>query len=424
MATITTCSPQAGAPLPPFDSMSLKNDTSLLRDRLTVIWERPTPARPKERTILLFFHGLGDTAAGWGDLVPHFAQACPAIDKIIVPTAPTVAVTVNGGAQCTAWFDIVISSFSPMELLAAVNKRPPYIDNSMVDVLYVLNKELEAACAASATRLNVIVGGFSQGAHMAFMVGAQLEAIAAKSLAGGGPVVACTGIVMLSGVIFGLDDLRRGIAAATPAAVPILQCHGTADPVIPLLGAQMTSAALRKMGWAGYEFKEFAGMAHSSCPEEIQLVVDFLKRASAPASAPAPAPPAGDRSEAYLRIPHNDKSYPPGQEVEVRGLKAKPELNGTRGTVESFDKVRGRYAVKLQATGETLALQGANLAGVYAPGVVCGAYLRVDGLKGETSRPWNGALGQVLEHDAEKGRYLVDLGCGSRLRLKRENLVP
>lgn len=47
------------------------------------------------------------------------------------------------------------------------------------------------------------------------------------------------------------------------------------------------------------------------------------------------------------------------------GLKARPDCNGRRGTVRSFDVAKGRYAVALEATAdaeeETLALKRDNL---------------------------------------------------------------
>ena len=38
-------------------------------------------------------------------------------------------------------------------------------------------------------------------------------------------------------------------------------------------------------------------------------------------------------------------AIPVGYRVEARGLKAKPELNGTRGTVTTLDSASGRYSV-------------------------------------------------------------------------------
>ena len=47
--------------------------------------------------------------------------------------------------------------------------------------------------------------------------------------------------------------------------------------------------------------------------------------------------------------------------VVIDGLSAKPELNGTTGTAVSFDEGKGRYNVKLDKGGSTLALKPQNL---------------------------------------------------------------
>ena len=45
----------------------------------------------------------------------------------------------------------------------------------------------------------------------------------------------------------------------------------------------------------------------------------------------------------------------------LRGLAARPDLNGLRGEVESFDDVAGRYAVRLDSTGNVVRVKPANL---------------------------------------------------------------
>merc|ERR1711920_127293 len=102
---------------------------------------------------------------------------------------------------------------------------------------------------------------------MAFALGAQLDAICAKALANSCMSVACKGILMLSGVVFGLDDLRRSITKDTMERIPILHCHGGADQVIPLMGGQMCSNSIKEMGWKDHELQVFQSMAHSTCPE-------------------------------------------------------------------------------------------------------------------------------------------------------------
>ena len=49
--------------------------------------------------------------------------------------------------------------------------------------------------------------------------------------------------------------------------------------------------------------------------------------------------------------------------VRIEGLKSKPELNGTRGTISTaMDAASGRWQVKCAHDGETRALKPANIA--------------------------------------------------------------
>merc|ERR1711953_1068856 len=145
----------------------------------------------------------------------------------------------------------------------------------------------------------------------------------------------------------------------------------------------MCTSALRQLGWKEHEFKEFPGMAHSTCPEEISMIVEFLKKVSESPSKSAPGDGAAE--DVYLRVPHTDKNYPVGHEVVICGLKSKPELNDTTGSIEAFDRVKGRYAVKVEKTGETVSLQGVNLIARYSdsenPEHICGKYWKITGLK-------------------------------------------
>ena len=47
--------------------------------------------------------------------------------------------------------------------------------------------------------------------------------------------------------------------------------------------------------------------------------------------------------------------------VEVKGLQAKPELNGVVGLCERFDGKQGRYAVRLPEHDKPIAVKAANL---------------------------------------------------------------
>jgi predicted esterase len=63
-----------------------------------------SPAAGVAARACLFFHGLGDTGAGWSFL--EAALGLPGL-KWTFPTAPIIPVTINGGSRGRAWFDMV-----------------------------------------------------------------------------------------------------------------------------------------------------------------------------------------------------------------------------------------------------------------------------------------------------------------------------
>ena len=61
-----------------------------------------------------------------------------------------------------------------------------------------------------------------------------------------------------------------------------------------------------------------------------------------------------------MRSPGKTLGFQPfeaGVKVIVEDLQSRPELNGTAGTVASWDAAKGRYAVKHTASGEALLLK-------------------------------------------------------------------
>ena len=94
------------------------------------------------------------------------------------------------------------------------------------------------------------------------------------------------------------------------------------------------------------------------------------KAAAAPAKTGPPPPPAGFMAKVKEREaatapppappPAADAGELLGLWVKVSGLKGRPELNGKCGTVVDFDAAKGRYVVELD--GESVSLKGANLA--------------------------------------------------------------
>ena len=54
---------------------------------------------------LIFLHGLGDTGAGWFSTFQEIQRKNPGI-RVVCPTAPVQAVTLNRGMPMPSWYDI------------------------------------------------------------------------------------------------------------------------------------------------------------------------------------------------------------------------------------------------------------------------------------------------------------------------------
>ena len=60
-----------------------------------------------KRSAIIFMHGLGDSPAGWSAIEGQLGRQLPGTVTWRFPCAPTAPVTINGGAPCTSWFDIL-----------------------------------------------------------------------------------------------------------------------------------------------------------------------------------------------------------------------------------------------------------------------------------------------------------------------------
>jgi len=96
-----------------------------------------------------------------------------------------------------------------------------------------------------------------------------------------------------------------------------------------------------------------------------------------------------------------------GARVRLDGLKAKPELNGALGTVESFNEESGRFNVMVDDMREALALKVAALSVVEGfSGLVVGTRVRIAGVD---KRPeLNGQLATVQGFSGERCSVWVE----------------
>ena len=210
---------------------------------------------PHPTATVIVMHGLG---ADGNDFVPianelDLSSVGPV--RFVFPNAPVIPVTINGGYQMPAWYDIAVADLVAREDEAGLRRSQAAIE------ALIANEKARGIAAG-----RIVVAGFSQGCAMALMTGLRHG----ERLAG---------IVGLSGYL--------PIAATTAAErhasnhdTPVFLAHGRQDPVVPIARAQQSRDALAALGYT-IEWHEYA-MAHSVCLEEIGDLNAFLLRVLAP----------------------------------------------------------------------------------------------------------------------------------------------
>ena len=204
---------------------------------------------PNPSATVIWLHGLG---ADGNDFVPIIPQLnlseCPAI-RFVFPSAPSMAVTVNGGYVMPAWYDITERDINAREDLAGIHK-------SATAISQLIEREASRGIAYE----KIVLAGFSQGCAMSLQVGLRFP----HRLAG---------IMALSGYLPLANSLALERSEAN-GKTPILMAHGVWDAVITLERAEASADILEKLGyqvdWNTYP------MEHSLHPDELVDISRFL----------------------------------------------------------------------------------------------------------------------------------------------------
>jgi phospholipase/carboxylesterase len=204
---------------------------------------------PNPSASVIWLHGLG---ADGNDFVPIIPQLnlseCPAI-RFVFPSAPSMAVTVNGGYVMPAWYDITERDINAREDIAGIHK-------SATAIAELIEQEASRGIAYD----KIVLAGFSQGCAMSLQVGLRFPH-------------ALAGIMALSGYL----PLAKSFAVERSDAnskTPIFMAHGVWDAVIVPERAEASADILEKLGyqvdWNTYP------MEHSLHPDELVDISRFL----------------------------------------------------------------------------------------------------------------------------------------------------
>ena len=200
---------------------------------------------------VIWMHGLGADANDFVPIVQELdLQGCPAI-RFVFPNARVIPVTVNGGYEMRAWYDIRGADIVMREDEVGLRQ-------SQTDIEALIAREIVRGIPAN----KIVLAGFSQGCAMALQTGLRYP----EKLAG---------LLCLSGYV----PIHTKLAAERHLSnqdTPIFLAHGKVDTVIPILRAEQSRDLLTALGYT-LEWHEYM-MPHSVCPQEVDHIGAWLQR--------------------------------------------------------------------------------------------------------------------------------------------------
>jgi phospholipase/carboxylesterase len=213
--------------------------------------EMETGAMPSGSVIWL--HGLGADGHDFEPIVPELQLPEALRLRFVFPHAPVRPVTVNGGMQMRAWYDII-----------SLDRDGPSdedgIRQSGAILQELIDKEIERGIPAN----RIVAAGFSQGGAVAIHAALRRT----EKLCG---LMALSTYLPLPEV-FDAEVVNN--ADLNNTNLPIFMAHGSFDPVLPL---QLGQASYDQLSSAGFdvEWHEYP-MAHAVCAEEIRDIRAWL----------------------------------------------------------------------------------------------------------------------------------------------------
>jgi phospholipase/carboxylesterase len=206
---------------------------------------------PAPDAAVIWLHGLGADAHDFEPIVPEILRPGERAWRFVFPNAPIRPVTLNGGMQMRAWYDLKSLDRTASEDVAGFWDTDARL-RALVD------RETARGIAPG----RIVLGGFSQGGAASLYTALRL----AQRIAG----------VLALSCYLPLVDRLPAERSAENRATPIFMAHGKADPVLSISLGLDSRDFLRKLGYA-VEWHDYP-IAHAVSTAEIADVRAFLLR--------------------------------------------------------------------------------------------------------------------------------------------------
>ena len=201
---------------------------------------------------VIWLHGLGADGHDFESIVPALQLPASMAVKFIFPHAPMMPVTINNGYVMRAWYDIFAMDIGSEQDEAGVRK-------SGQALAQMIEQQIDAGIASD----RIVLAGFSQGGAIILHTGLRFE----QPLAG----------LMALSTYLPIADTLEAEKSAANQSIPIFMAHGDSDPVVRPELAYLSRARLEQQGYS-VEWKEYRGMQHGVCEQEIEDISRWLQK--------------------------------------------------------------------------------------------------------------------------------------------------
>lgn len=218
------------------------------------------PADAKTTVVLLHGFGApGDDLVSLADyLLRDSTRGSGAPARFVFPAAPIELGGLYGDSR--AWWRLDLAKLEAELRSGAIRDRRDEVPEGLPEVRAQLSGFLDELSATHSIGPDqLVLGGFSQGAMLALDVALHRAAPPA-------------GLILMSGTL--LADSEWTPRMASLAGVPVMQSHGTRDPLLPFSIAELLRDRLREAG-AVVDWQPFAG-GHEIPPQVLAAVVKLL----------------------------------------------------------------------------------------------------------------------------------------------------
>ena len=198
---------------------------------------------------VIWLHGLGADGHDFESIAHELHLNAEPNIHFIFPNAPIQPVTVNGGMEMRAWYDILEMSLERKVDIAGIYQSAKLVGQ-------LIQQEMDKGISSE----HILLAGFSQGGVIALHVGLSFP----HKLAG---------IIGLSTYLPTLEQLKTERSNMN-CATPVFMGHGILDSIVAIESGKSVFQALSDMEYK-IEWHDYL-MEHSVSVEEIGHISTFI----------------------------------------------------------------------------------------------------------------------------------------------------